>query len=86
MGREYVLWSWETDKILHQNAFLTVKLGPFLDLGRIADPSKDFLTKGWLWDPGVQCKVRVLGSLSIIFSYGRDLRSGRSAFYTTVLR
>ncbi len=86
MGREYVLWNWETDKIVYQNAFLAVKLGPFLDIGRIADPSRDFISKGWLWDPGVQCKLRVLGSLSVIFSYGKDLRSGRNAFYITALR
>ncbi len=86
MGRQYVLWNWESDKIVHQNAFLIVKLGPFLDVGRITDPSKNFVTNGWLWDPGVQCKLRVLGSLSIAFSYGKDLRSGRNAFYTTVLR
>jgi hypothetical protein len=86
MGRQYVLWNWEADKIVYKNAFLTVKLGPFLDIGRITDPSNDFVSEGWLWDPGVQCKVRVLGSLSIVFSYGKDLRSGRNAFYTTVLR
>jgi len=86
LGRHYVLWNWEADKIVHQDAFLTVKLGPFLDIGRITDPSKDFVSEGWLWDPGVQCKVRVLGSLSVVFSYGKDLRSGRNAFYTTVVR
>jgi len=86
MGREYVLWNWEVDKIVHRNAFLTVKLGPFLDVGRITDPSQDFFAKGWLVDPGIQCKFRVLGSVTIVFSYGRSLRSGRNAFYTTVLR
>jgi len=86
MGRAYLLWNWETDKIVHQNGFLTVKLGPFLDIGRITDPSRDFISRGWLWDPGVQFKARVLSTLDIIFSYGKDLRSGRNSFYVTVAR
>jgi hypothetical protein len=86
MGRDYVLWNWEMDKIVHQNGFLTVKLGPFVDIGRITDPSGDFISKGWLWDPGVQSKVSLLGSLRVIFSYGKDLRSGRNAFYITAQR
>jgi hypothetical protein len=86
MGRRFFLWNWEADKIVHQNAFLTVKLGPFLDAGKIMDPSGDFGSEGWLWDPGLQCKVRVFGSLTFVLSYGRDLRSGRDAFYTTVSR
>ena len=86
MGRQFILWNWETDKVVYQNAFLTLKLGPFLDAGKVADSSGDFRSGGWLWDPGVQCKVRVLESLTIVFSYGRNLRSSRNAFYTTVAR
>jgi len=86
MGRQFILWNWETDKVVYQNAFLTLKLGPFLDAGKVADSSGDFRSGGWLWDPGVQCKVRVLESLTIVFSYGRNLRSSRNAFYTTVSR
>lgn len=86
MGRAYVLWNWEMDKIVHQNPFFTAKLGPFLDLGRITDASRALVSEGWLTDPGIQCKVRVLGTFTIVLSYGRDLRLGRNAFYTTVLR
>ncbi len=86
LGRNYALGNWEMDKIVYQHAFFTVKLGPFLDVGRITDPSHVFVSEGWLWDPGVQCKVRVLGSFGIVFSFGKDLRSGRNAFYTTVAR
>src|SRR5437763_1822928 len=39
----------------------------------------------WLWDAGAQCKVRVLGSLTVVLSYGRDLRGGKGVFYGTVL-
>ncbi len=86
LGREYFLWNWEADKIVHQNAFFTVKLGPSLDVGRIADSSGSFGSNGWLWDPGIQSKVRILGRFTVLFSYGKDLRTGRNALYTTVLR
>lgn len=86
LGREYFLWNWEADKIVHQNAFFTVKLGPFLDAGRIADSSGSFGSNGWLWDPGLQSKVRILGKFTVVLSYGKDLRTGRNAFFTTVSR
>jgi hypothetical protein len=86
LGREYVLWNWETDKIIYENGFVRVKLGPFLDTGRIADPSGVFGSAGWLWDPGVACTVRVLGSVAVVLSYGRDVGSGKGAFYATSSR
>jgi hypothetical protein len=38
-----------------------------------------------MWDTGVQLKVRVLGSFEFVLGYGRDLRSGKNSFFTTVL-
>jgi tetratricopeptide (TPR) repeat protein len=86
LGRRFFLANWEVDKNIYQNGFLTVKLGPFLDNGAVADSSGLFGSRRWLWDTGAQCKVRVLGSLTIALSYGRDLRGGRNVFYGTVLR
>jgi tetratricopeptide (TPR) repeat protein len=86
LGRRFFLANWEIDKNLYQNGFFTVKLGPFLDSGAVADSSGMFGSQRWLWDAGVQCKVRVLGSLTVVLSYGRDLRGGRNVFYGTVLR
>ncbi len=86
LGRRFFLANWEMDKNIYQNGFFTVKLGPFLDVGAIADSSGLFGSQRWLWDTGAQCKVRVLGSLTIVLSYGRDLRGGRDVFYGTVLR
>jgi len=86
LGRRFFLANWEIDKNLFQNGFFTVKLGPFLDSGAVADSSGLFGSRRWLWDAGAQCKVRVLGSLTVVLSYGRDLRSGRNVFYGTVLR
>ncbi len=86
LGRRFFLADWEMDKNLYQNGFFTVKLGPFLDSGAVADSSGLFGSQRWLWDTGAQCKLRVLGSLTVVLSYGRDLRGGRNVFYGTVLR
>lgn len=85
LGRRYFLANWEMDKNIYQNGFFTVKLGPFLDSGAVDDSSGLFGSQRWLWDAGAQCKVRVLGSLTVVLSYGRDLRAGRGVFYGTVL-
>ncbi len=86
LGRRFFLANGEMDKNIYQNGFFTVKLGPFIDSGAVADSSGLFGSRQWLWDAGAQCKVRVLGSLTVVLSYGRDLRGGRNVFYGTVLR
>jgi tetratricopeptide (TPR) repeat protein len=86
LGRRFFLSNWELDKNIYQNGFFTLKLGPFLDNGAVADSSGLFGSQRWLWDTGAQCKVRVLEGLTIVVSYGRDLRGGRNVFYGTVLR
>jgi hypothetical protein len=86
LGRNYVLANWETDKNIYSNGFLTLRLGPLLDTGKIADPSLPaFGSQKWLWDTGAQLKVRALG-VQAGFSYGKDLRTGNNAFYATVGR
>src|SRR5437867_7289505 len=39
LGRRFFVANWEMDKNLFQNGFFTVKLGPFLDSGAVADSS-----------------------------------------------
>jgi len=86
LGRRYLLANWEVDKNIYRNGFFTLKLGPFLDSGAVADSSNLFGSQRWLWDSGIQCKVQVLGSVTVLLSYGRDLRGGKGVFYGTVLR
>ncbi len=86
LGRRFFLANWEVDKTIYQNGFLRVTLGPFLDNGAVADSSGLFGSSRWLWDTGAQSKVRVLGNLTIVLCYGRDLGGGRNVFYGTVLR
>jgi len=86
LGGRYFLANWELDKNVYANGLVTVKLGPFVDSGTIADSSGLFGSQRWLWDTGAQCKVRVLGSITVVLTYGRDLRGGRNTFYGTVIR
>ena len=86
LGRNYVLVNAETDKIIFRKSFFTVKAGPFLDSGDIYDPSGYFGSPRWLWDTGIQAKIRVLGSFEFVLGYGKDLRSGQNSFFTTVSR
>jgi tetratricopeptide (TPR) repeat protein len=91
LGRNYLLSNWELDKNLYRNALLSLKLGPFVDSGKITGSSTSMGglgslgSKTWLWDMGVQTKVRMLG-VGLAFSYGKDLRSGNNAFYISTIR
>ncbi|HKD60987.1 MAG TPA: tetratricopeptide repeat protein [Terracidiphilus sp.] len=85
LGRNYFLSNWEMDKNLYGNGIFSVKLGPLLDVGKVTDPSPALGSHEWMFDTGAQAKMRVLGG-GVVFSYGRDLRTGNNAFYITVLR
>jgi hypothetical protein len=85
LGRRYFLANWEVDKNVYGNGLFTVKLGPLVDTGAIADSSGRFGSQRWLWDTGAQGKIRVLGTVTVVLSYGRDLRGGRNVFYGTVI-
>jgi Tetratricopeptide repeat len=81
MGRDFVLWNSELDKIVYNGAVFQVRVGPLFDGGRVWDASGLFGSRGWLWDPGAQVKVRVLDSFEVVFSYGHDMRSGQNTFF-----
>ena len=77
LGRRYFLANWEMDKNVYHAGFFTMKFGPFIDNGAVADSSGLFGSRHWLIDAGFQCKMRVLNGVSIVVSYGRDLRGAR---------
>lgn len=85
LGGDYFLSNWEADKNVYENGILKLSLGPFLDTGKIAAASAQLGSQKWLWDTGAQAKLRVFG-IGVVFSYGKDLRSGNNAFYLTMLR
>lgn len=90
LGLRYFLSNSEIDKKIYSNGLLTAKLGPFLDTGKITDPSatagsQNLGSQRWLWDTGAQAKLRVLG-VGVTFVYGKDLLTGNNAFYFTAGR
>ena len=84
MGRDYFLENWETDKNLYSNGIIRVQLGPFLDIGHIADAGTTLGSHKWLFDTGLEAKLHVLGT-TVAFIYGKDLRTGNNAFYAVPL-
>ncbi len=86
MGRRYVLWNWDWDKVIYRDAFFELKAGPAFDAGVIGDPSGVFGSRGWLWDPGAQVTIRLLDTVNVVFSYGHDMRSGQNTFFGATLR
>lgn len=85
MGRDYFLQNWDVDKNVYSNGLVRVQLGPFLDVGHITDPGTALGSHEWLFDTGIEAKVRVLG-VGVAFIYGKDMRTGNNAFYTLPMR
>lgn len=85
LGRDYLLENWETNKNIYGNGIVKLQLGPFFDIGKIADPGTALGSRDWLSDTGIQAKVRVFGA-GLVFSYGKDLRTGNNAFYLALLQ
>ncbi|HZQ69018.1 MAG TPA: tetratricopeptide repeat protein [Terriglobales bacterium] len=85
LGRNYFLSNFEMDKKVYSNGLLIIKIGPFVDTGKITDPVIRLGPRKWLWDVGVQSKFQVFG-VGVGFSYGKDLRTGNNALYVSMQR
>jgi tetratricopeptide (TPR) repeat protein len=85
LGLRYVLTNSEMDRNIYGNGLVTVRLAPFLDSGKITDPSGNLGSSRWLWDTGAQAKLRLLG-VGLTFIYGKDLLTGHNAYYFTAGR
>jgi tetratricopeptide (TPR) repeat protein len=84
LGRDYFLTNWDFDKTAYVNPFFTATVGPFFDSGDAYDPSGYFGSRRWMWDSGLQTKIRVLHRAQIILGWAITLRSARSSFFATV--
>ncbi|MGH9397761.1 MAG: tetratricopeptide repeat protein, partial [Terriglobia bacterium] len=83
LGRRYELVNWDDFKSVYHNGFISLKIGPFLDAGKISDPTRDFGSRRWLLDTGLELKVEALGGATVELFFGKDLRTGHSTFYGT---
>jgi tetratricopeptide (TPR) repeat protein len=86
LGREFLLASWEMDKLIYRGPLWTLAAGPLFDTGTIRDGRSGFGSPDWLADAGAQLKIRVLSGPAVIVSWGKDLRTGRNAFYVALQR
>lgn len=86
LGRDYVLATWEMDKVVHRGALWTITAGPLVDTGRVWDGRGAFGSPLWLTSAGVQGRIRVLAGPEVTLSWGRDLRGGGNVFYATLGR
>jgi tetratricopeptide (TPR) repeat protein len=76
LGGNYFVSNFDATRNFTPLPLLKIKVGPFVDTGW----SNDLLRPPqWLWDTGVQVRFQALG-FELALSYGRDLRSGNSAF------
>src|SRR5207245_1250722 len=66
LGRNYFLSNWEQDKNLIHKSLLTIKCGPFLDVGKITDDVPGLGSHKWLWDTGTQVKARLFGVQAVL--------------------
>ena len=82
MGRDYFLSNFRALRDVSPVAIAHIKVGPFVDTGKINDPLPQFGSHKWLWDAGVEARLEGFG-FTLTVSYGRDLRSGRNAFVAT---
>lgn len=86
LGQDYLLWNWELEKGIYQISFLDLRLGPAVDTGRIYDRDQNFGSGAWLTDLSILFKARFRHNVAVILSYGKDLQTGRNAFYVTTSR
>src|SRR5262249_6673043 len=75
IGREFVLANFELKKNLFNRGFVKASAGPFLDVARLSR------SEPTLVDAGLQLSVSLVSGLSLVFSYGVDLRTRHGAFF-----
>jgi len=67
------------------NGLISVRAGPLFDTARVVAPTSALAPQQWLFDAGAEVKLTVLGT-GVVFTYGRDLRTGNNAFYGSAVQ
>jgi tetratricopeptide (TPR) repeat protein len=86
LGRRYLLFNWEADKHIARGSFWSLTAGPLFDAGAIADPRGVFGSGHWLAATGLQAKVKIPAGSALVFTWGKDLQTGRNTFYASLER
>ena len=83
LADRYLLSNTDFDRRLYSNGLLTVKAGPWLDIGRAHAPTASLSPQEWLFSTGIETRLTVFGT-GVVFTWGRDLRAGSNAFFATL--
>jgi tetratricopeptide (TPR) repeat protein len=83
LGDRYLLSNSDFERRFYSNGLLTLKAGPWLDIGRSHAPSVSLSPDQLLLSAGVQARLTVFGT-GVVFTWGRDLRTGSNAFFATL--
>lgn len=85
LAERYLLSNTDFFRRFYSNGLISVHAGPLFDLARSASANTSLAPAQWLFSAGAEAKLTVLGT-SVLFTYGRDLRSGANAFYATIVK
>ncbi len=85
LGNSYALSNTDFKRRIYSNGLLTIRAGPWLDMGKSYAPTDSLAPRQWLVSAGAEARFTVLGT-GVVLTYGRDLRSGTNAVYATVAR
>lgn len=80
VGSDYFLSNTDFYRRIYGNGLITLKVGPLLDVARVGAATNSLANGQWLFDVGIEARLTVLGT-SVVFTYGRDLRTGNNAFF-----
>ena len=83
LGDRYLLSNTDVERRFYSNGLLSVKAGPWLDMGRSHGPTASLSPPEWLFSAGIETRLTVFGT-GVVFTWGRDLRTGSNAFFATL--
>ena len=83
LGDRYLLSNSDFERRFYSNGLLTLKAGPWLDIGRTHGPTAALSPDQWLFSAGIATRLTVFGT-GVVFTWGRDLRTGSNAFFATL--
>lgn len=86
LGRNYAIWQTTLERRFFHIPLVTFSAGAFFDMGRAWNGEFGIAEEGVSYDAGAQLHVKTVGGMGLTLVYGRDLSSGRGAFYTAVSR
>ena len=78
LGDSFVLSNSDLQRRFYSNGLLTIRAGPWLDIGRAYAPNAALSPPESLFSAGAETRLTVFGT-GVVFTYGRDLRSGTNA-------